>query len=461
MSNVLINCLDVVGESMAGPAIRSWEFASQLSKNHNVVVLTPNKSSLKPKEFKLVQHTKKSFATEVAKADILISQTVRPNMAKIAKKHNTRIIIDAYDPITIEALEALSKEKYSVREAVNKIILLEQSASFCFADSVICASEKQRDYWLGVLVSMNKVTPSTYDKDNSLRNLIDVVPFGLSEVKPIKSSEESLRQRFRLKDSDFVLLWGGGLWNWFDPLSLIEAVNKVKNEIPVKLVFYGIDHPNKGIPRSTMTTKAINRSDKLGLTDKSVFFKEGWVPYKQRQQFLLDADVGLSTHFDHLETRFSFRTRILDYIWAELPIIATQGDSFSVLVEENNLGIVVKYNDVDSIADAIKELYTDTKGRQEMKVSLRDMQKEFYWKKCVEPIENMISYWSINEPEKSLKINTISINLTGLYGGHKDLAKKVIKKFYHSLPNKATIGNLYRSQDIIRRKSIKKLLGIK
>lgn len=428
MANILINCLDEIGESMAGPAIRSWEFANQLSKKHHVVLLSPNESNLRPKNFTLLKDSKKTFASEIIRADFLISQTVRPNMAKLAKKHNTRIIVDAYDPITIEALESLSSEEFGLRVAINKILLLEQSASFVFANSVICASEKQRDYWLGVLTSMNKLTPAMYDQDNSLRNLIDVVPFGLTKEEPQRSEGESLKQKYNLKDSDFVLLWGGGLWNWFDPISLIEAVNIIKDKVPVKLVFYGIDHPNKNIPRSTMTVKALKRAKDLKLTNQSVFFNEGWVPYNLRQQYLLDADVGLSTHFDHLETRFSFRTRILDYIWASLPIIATQGDSFSELIEENNLGIVVKYKDPQSIAHAIEKLYTDKKLQNDIKINLRSVQKKYYWEKCVQPIEDMISYWQTHEPERSIGVNATAINLTNLYRAQKITTKKYIKK---------------------------------
>ena len=42
--------------------------------------------------------------------------------------------------------------------------------------------------------------------------------------------------------------------------------------------------------------------------------------------FLLEADIGVSTHVDHVETAFSFRTRILDYLWAVPPVVTTTGD---------------------------------------------------------------------------------------------------------------------------------------
>lgn len=428
MPNILINCLDEVNESMAGPAIRSWEFANNLSKNNNVVLLTPNETKLRSDKFTIVTKKKNVFAEQIKKADYLISQTIRPKIAKLAKKHNTKIIIDAYDPITIEALESEKSKEIGLRTAINKILVLEQSLSFVFADHVICASEKQRDYWFGVLSAMNRLTPKSYDQDNSFRSLIDVVPFGLSKNTPQKAKSESLRDKFNLKSDDFVLLWGGGIWNWFDPLSLIKAVNLISKDVPVKLVFMGIDHPNKNIKRMDMVDKAMSLSDKLGLTNKSVFFNEGWVPYKERQQYLLDADVGVSMHFDHLETRFSFRTRILDYIWASLPIIATEGDSFAELIEEKGLGMVVKYNNPRSISNAIKELHSNKDLYNTSKQNLNDLQKDFYWEKCVLPIEKMIQFPISTNNTSTISVNSASVHLTSLYKAQKIAVKKLAKK---------------------------------
>ena len=84
-----------------------------------------------------------------------------------------------------------------------------------------------------------------------------------------------------------------------------------------------------------------------------MFFNEGWVEYEDRQNYLLEADVGVSTHFDHVETEFSFRTRILDYLWAGLPVVATGGDSFADLIEDRGLGVTVPPEDVDALEAAL------------------------------------------------------------------------------------------------------------
>ena len=220
----------------------------------------------------------------------------------------------------------------------------------------------------------------------------------------------------------------------------------------------GIDHPNVNIPRMPMVEKAIQKAKKLGLLDKSVFFNEGWVPYEERQGYLLDADAGVSMHYDHLETRFSFRTRILDYIWAGLPIIATQGDSFAEVIEEDKLGEVVRYNDSGSIAQAIQTLASDKALRQQIKVNIRSIQKRYYWQECVKPIENMIAYWDGRAPEIKPNINQTIFYLTGIYGNRLTLSKKAIKKYLAPRQNLNRLIALYSSQDMVRLNRIKKLL---
>ncbi len=458
---IIINCLDVINESMAGPAIRSWEFATQLSKRYEVVVLSPNKSKLKSKTFTLKQFSNKVLKKEMSDADFIISQKVNQEIIKLAQDNNTKIILDAYDPISLEALEANSHKNIKYRKSLNNLLLLEQSFSFLAADSIICASEKQRDFWLGVLSSMNKIDPESYDKDHSLRSLIDVVPFGLSSTPPVIKKTNTLRSKFGFSKEDKVLLWGGGIWDWFDPLSLIDAVANIDEKYKVKLVFMGIDHPNKDIPRMPMVQKAIQKATDLGVLDKKVFFNEGWVPYKERQQFLLDADIGVSTHYDHLETRFSFRTRMLDYIWAELPIVATQGDSFAELIEEKGLGEIVPYQNSQAIADAIVKLVSDKNYYAATKNNLKLQQKDFYWEKCVEPITKIIEFWSNQDAKKSLKYKYRTFSLLAIYGGQKTLVKRYAKKIIGPAENKARISRLYRSQNIIRRGTFKKAIGMK
>jgi glycosyltransferase involved in cell wall biosynthesis len=87
-----------------------------------------------------------------------------------------------------------------------------------------------------------------------------------------------------------------------------------------------------------------------------VHVNEGWVPYQERGRLLTGADIGISAHHDHLEARYAHRTRILDYLWAGLPIVTTAGDALADLVEREQLGRTVAPGDVDGFAAACAAL---------------------------------------------------------------------------------------------------------
>jgi hypothetical protein len=110
------------------------------------------------------------------------------------------------------------------------------------------------------------------------------------------------------------------------------------------------------------------------------------VEYDDRQNFLLEADVGVSTHLDHVETEFSFRTRILDYFWAGLPVVATAGDSLAQLIEERGVGCTVPAGDVDALEAALYELLSDESRNEECRIQSRALADTFRWSKALAPL---------------------------------------------------------------------------
>jgi predicted O-methyltransferase YrrM len=183
-----------------------------------------------------------------------------------------------------------------------------------------------------------------------------------------------------------IVLWGGGLWPWLDPLTAIRAMKEVVLLEPdARLIFPGTRHPNPTMEQIPTHVEAARQLvNELGLTAQ-VIFLEGWMPYSNWQEVLLESDVALALHHsDALETRLSFRTRVLDYIWAGIPIVITHGDSFSELISKQQLGVVVEQGDAHAVAEAIIQLLmqpcTNFEGAFH---KTRDM---FVWEKVAEPL---------------------------------------------------------------------------
>ena len=187
---------------------------------------------------------------------------------------------------------------------------------------------------------------------------------------------------------DTVLIWGGGIWDWLDPLTVIRAMAEVRAARPdVKLFFLGHQHPNPAdVPVMPMYDRAVALAKELGLYGETVFFNDRWVPYEERGSYLLEADLGISAHQEHVETRFAFRTRLLDYIWAGLPMVVTGGDTLAELVAARGLGAVVPVGDVAGFARAILELLSEDDRRARRAGAFEAAREELIWPKALAPL---------------------------------------------------------------------------
>lgn len=390
LTRVLIVTGDPIGAKMAGPAIRSWNMALALSKDNQVTLVSL--SGIEPLDacFDIV-HVRpgddRAMNKLEAVADVIIFQGLAMALFDSLRTTNKVLIADVYDPMHLEQLEQarkLSPDTWTKQVTDATEVLNEQLAR---GDFFLCASERQRHFYLGQLAALGRVNPANYASDPDLTRLIDVVPFGLDATPPRHETQVLKGVLPGISADDKVLLWSGGLYNWFDPETLIRAVARVsENHANVRLFFQGTKHPHPGVPEMEIVGQSRELARQLGVLDSSVFFNPSWVDYSQRQNFLTEADAGVSTHFDHIETTFSFRTRILDYLWAELPMVVTEGDHFAELVHKEELGIVVPANDVERLGEALEKILFDEEFIARVKVNIHRVRQDYYWDTVLEPL---------------------------------------------------------------------------
>jgi len=91
-------------------------------------------------------------------------------------------------------------------------------------------------------------------------------------------------------------------------------------------------------------------------------------------------------HFDSAETRFSFRTRALDYLWAALPMVTTEGDSFAELVEREGLGLCVPAEDPVALEAALARLLSDRALAEECRARAAAVRERFRWSVVLGPL---------------------------------------------------------------------------
>ncbi|WP_196250841.1 glycosyltransferase [Cellulomonas sp. JZ18] len=384
---VLVVTGEPLTERIAGPAIRAWEIAAALSADHEVRLVSSRGAEVSDPRFS-VEHVRPKELRQVTDwADVIVFQGFLLDGARWLHRSKQILVADVYDPMHLEQLEQARDLGPEGRRAQVRAVTQVLNDQLRRADFLLCASEKQRDFWLGQLAGVGRVNPAVYDEDASLDNLISIVPFGIPDEPPVQRRHAIKGTVPGIGPDDKVILWGGGIYNWFDPLTLVRAVARLAQSRPeVRLFFLGTKHPNPGVPEMQVAYETRRLADELGLTDRVVFFNDGWVPYAERADYLLDADVGVSTHYQHVETAYSFRTRILDYLWAGLPVVATDGDAFGELVRERGLGVAVPSEDVDALVAALDRMLFDEPARDAARSAVAAIAPEFAWSRTLAPL---------------------------------------------------------------------------
>jgi GT2 family glycosyltransferase/glycosyltransferase involved in cell wall biosynthesis len=384
---IVIATQETLSARMAGPAIRAWAMAEALSLEHDVELVTTGTCTISHPRFTCRSVGLADMRGLERWCDILVFQGLILSMFRWLVGSDKILIADIYNPFHLEQLEQAKDQGAEGRARTVSDCTTALNDQLTRGDFFLCASEKQRDFWLGQLSAVGRLNPKNYDADETMEKLIAVAPFGVPDDPPVHTRDALKGVVPGIGVDDKVILWGGGIYNWFDPLTLLHAVDRLRHRRPeVRLFFLGLKHPNPDVPEMRMAVATRALSDALGLTDKHVFFNEGWVPYEDRQNYLLEADIGVSTHLDHVETAFSFRTRILDYLWAGLPIVATGGDTFADLIEGKGLGLTVPPGDVEALEDALFRLLDDEAFHAACKDRLAEIVPNHAWSRVLGPL---------------------------------------------------------------------------
>src|SRR4051794_8463253 len=223
---VVLISAEPLAARMPGPAIRCYELGRALAGHADVTLASP----LGPEPVAGLDLPVVTFhraqAPPLDGADVVISQPPWPHVAAAIRRSGARFVADLYDPEPFELLETLASRSGAVRRVAGTLTLDRITAAVHLADHVICASERQRDLWLGLLLGERLIGPAAYDRDPTLRSRLDVVPFGVPTAAAERTGPGPRRP------GEELVLWNGGIWNWLDAPTAIRAVAAVRERRP-------------------------------------------------------------------------------------------------------------------------------------------------------------------------------------------------------------------------------------
>ncbi|HET7712860.1 MAG TPA: glycosyltransferase family 4 protein, partial [Thermoanaerobaculia bacterium] len=193
------------------------------------------------------------------------------------------------------------------------------------------------------------------------------------------------------KPKDNLLLWGGGVWEWLDPETAVDAVVRLNTEgLRCRLLFLGRTRPNV----AAQAAGRENRFDALlARGGPYVSANDDWVPYRERLSWLRASKIAIMLHHSTLEAEYSIRTRLFDAITAGVPVVTTEEGFAAELVEKEDLGLVVPPDDTAAVAEAVRKLLTDDGLYLRCVENLQRMRPRFAWEVVTGPLIEKISEW--------------------------------------------------------------------
>ena len=287
------------------------------------------------------------------------------------------VALDFYDPWLVENLhyfETLGLDPY---RNDHRTWLLQLSRG----DFFLCSSHEQRLFYLGLLTALGRVNPELVSRDPSLESLVAVVPFGLPEALPehrplLESAAPGVKR-----------LLFGGLYDWYDPWTLLRALERLDLEWRLLL----IHQPGAGAPQN-LFEEVQSWCARRGWWGSRVLTHD-WVPFERRYDLLRDVDVLVAPHRSSLETDLSLRTRFLDALAVGCPVVTSEGGALSRLLLEHDAGWVVGCGDDEALAAALTEVLSSSSEHDESCARLgrgRTLARDFTWSETLAPLVDFL-----------------------------------------------------------------------
>jgi len=379
--------------------IRFWEMAKLLAnKGHKVTMAEKQREREETNSSIKFIGWKKALLSNIAEQyDVAIVPIWTTEKEVLEKIKEIPVVVDAYAPIVLEQASIYAKKRPDEREISDftNYVLTSSNVLLSMADFVMCAGNRQKQYYSGIMSALGRINPYSYNE-----NLVDSVPSGIPSRKPIHKKD--ILKNIVGKNKKIVL-WPSSIFPWFDAETAIKAIEIVsKKEKDAVLVFLGATGSSVGSLGYEGAENAKKLAEKDGVLNKNVFFVDR-IPYEEMESAYLESEIALITYPLGFETEFALRTRTIHCMWAGLPVICSEGDELAETIKKEGMGLGVNAKEPKKLAGSILELLGNSRLKNEIaRKGQVYSSKNFLWEKVCQPLEKFCRKPHISESKNTL-----------------------------------------------------------
>jgi glycosyltransferase involved in cell wall biosynthesis len=363
---ILLVCPEPLGHGQpAGVGIRFVEMARVLRDDgHDVTVLSPDAGTLPGCRGDFINP--EALFTHSEASDVAV---VQGHVANAFFMQATPIptVADLYDPFIVENLHYYAERGAEVFTHDHFTLM----TSLLRGDFFLCASEAQRMFYLGQLLAVGRLNPILFESDPRLEGLIRIAPFGVQPPRDLPQ-----------RDLEAPNLLFGGIYDWYDPITAIEAVALAREAIPSLTLTFN-NHPN---PDTTPQGKVAEALEHIRERGHDFVRFEPWVPYHERAEFFDRFALALLTFPRSIETDLAMRTRIYDYLWCGLPIVTSSAPGTDEILERYGAGSVIPSDVPEAYAKALLDLLQHRGRYAAMTRGTEQFVRDHQWQRALAPL---------------------------------------------------------------------------
>jgi glycosyltransferase involved in cell wall biosynthesis len=277
---------------------------------------------------------------------------------------------DAYVPIHVE-VAAREAEDVELEQKEFLADLPRWNSALQRCDALLAASPEQELYYTGLLAGLGRVTPESYRERRLLR-----VPFG------IHLDEEPPTERDR-SDGRLKALWFGGVYPWFDAGALTSSLQLARERgVPADITMAGAKNPfvqhEHFVQHADAAVRAAEATQDITILD--------WLPYSQRRRAYETSDVIVSLNTIGPENKFSWRTRLVDYVWSGMPLLTNGGDPLAERLIAAGAAHRLEAATPEAVADAFELMHREPERMPRMRDQMSAQRAALDWRDCVSPL---------------------------------------------------------------------------
>jgi glycosyltransferase involved in cell wall biosynthesis len=315
-----------------GGGIRAWTIQQGLVSNHiECDVIVPQWAISNANEDQLSFSSHRELFFQAQKYDaVILNYAIGDIGLQLFRQLPDSVlrIADLYVPIHVEVMAREVAETYLKQEMLN----YERSCkvwedTLKSSDVFLVTSREQKHYYLGLLSGLHVMNPLNFTKTKMIE-----LPQAIVNVEKFRKSTHGVRRNI------INIVWWGGFYPWFDVEKIVKLA-AILQEKESKIQFEIVGAVNPFITSKTF----LNHAQKsLEMLENQPNIKiTPWVNYEDRLKVFQQADAILTLNKLSSENEISWRTRLLDCVEFQTPILTNGGDPFGEKIVSSGGGFCI------------------------------------------------------------------------------------------------------------------------